>query len=42
MANDSMKQQKIKEILGANKAHFSILIDQLIFMEDTHHQNNDK
>eukprot|EP00602_Paraphysomonas_sp_CaronLab_P008770 CAMPEP_0185029364 /NCGR_PEP_ID=MMETSP1103-20130426/15636_1 /TAXON_ID=36769 /ORGANISM="Paraphysomonas bandaiensis, Strain Caron Lab Isolate" /LENGTH=798 /DNA_ID=CAMNT_0027564075 /DNA_START=684 /DNA_END=3080 /DNA_ORIENTATION=+ len=33
---DSLKQKRVKEILGPDKAHYMPLIDQLIFMEDTH------
>jgi hypothetical protein len=30
------KERRVKEILGADKAHYMPLIDQLIFMEETH------
>lgn len=33
---DSLKQKRVQEILGPDKAHYMPLIDQLIFMEDTH------
>ena len=30
------KQKKVRSILGEGKAHFMPLIEQLIFMEETH------
>ena len=30
------KMSRIKAILGVNKAHYTSLIEQLIFMEETH------
>lgn len=33
---DNQKAQKVRDILGHDKAHYMPLIDQLIFMEDTH------
>jgi hypothetical protein len=36
------KQIKIMEILGSQRAHYLPLLDQLIFMEDTHLQNTRK
>jgi hypothetical protein len=38
-AEELVKQQKIREILGGQKAHYLPLLDQLIFMEETHTQN---
>ena len=34
--NEEEKMIKMKEILGPTKAHFMPLIEQLIFMEETH------
>lgn len=39
-AGELAKQQKIREILGGQKAHYLPLLDQLIFMEETHIQNS--
>jgi hypothetical protein len=39
---DKKKQMKIMEILGPQRAHYLPLLDQLIFMEDTHQQNTRK
>ena len=33
---ESLKALKVRSILGNDKAHYMPLIDQLIFMEDTH------
>ena len=33
--SDSQTQARLMEILGPDKVHFSSLIDQLIFMEDS-------
>lgn len=33
---ENEKAQKVRSILGHDKAHYMPLIDQLIFMEDTH------
>ena len=33
---DNQKAQRVRDILGHDKAHYMPLIDQLIFMEDTH------
>lgn len=33
---DNEKAQRVRDILGNDKAHYMPLIDQLIFMEDTH------
>jgi hypothetical protein len=33
---DTPKQRRIREILGPDKAHYMPLIDQLVFMEDSH------
>lgn len=35
-ASSATKERRVKEILGADKAHYMPLIDQLIFMEETH------
>jgi len=32
---DNEKAQRVRDILGHDKAHYMPLIDQLIFMEDT-------
>jgi len=34
--DEEEKIAHVKEILGAGKAHFMALIEQLIFMEETH------
>jgi hypothetical protein len=35
-SDEEVKQLRMKKILGEGKAHYHPLIDQLIFMEDTH------
>jgi hypothetical protein len=40
-AEELMKQQKIREILGGQKSHYLPLLDQLLFMEETHSQNTE-
>ena len=34
--SEEQAQHKLREILGVQRVHYSSLIDQLIFMEDTH------
>jgi hypothetical protein len=33
---DAIKMKKLTEILGRDKSHYMSLIEQLIFMEETH------